>query len=186
MYIIITTRPIKVWTGKNYWEAQKGKLSGLKFCVQLVNGKEYCIQHKSSHAWAILPYISWMLLFSHLLDNTNDSMMLAHRQHSQVIWVNFIYMSLSLIHMHHKNKYKKRKAIAVNSTGTGSLSQFINNKYATISNTTWREYGKPGTPEQPGSAGTDKFLRRGHVQAAIIQTIKQDKPLSNYFTVLKH
>jgi len=48
------------------------------------------------------------------------------------------------------------------------------------------EYGKPGTPEQPGSAGTDKFLRRGHVQAAIIQTIKQDKPLSNYFTVLKH
>jgi len=23
------------------------------------------------------------------------------------------------------------------------------------------EYGKPGTPEQPGSAGTDKFLRMG-------------------------
>ena len=26
----------------------------------------------------------------------------------------------------------------------------------------------------------------GHMQAAIIQTIKQDKPLSNYFTILKH
>jgi len=24
-----------------------------------------------------------------------------------------------------------------------------------------REYGKPGMPEQPGSAGTDKFLRLG-------------------------
>jgi len=24
-----------------------------------------------------------------------------------------------------------------------------------------RVYGKPGTPEQPGSAGTDKFLRLG-------------------------
>jgi len=34
-------------------------------------------------------------------------------------------------------------------------------------------------PEQPGSAGTDKFW--GHVQAAILQTIKQDKPLPNHF-----
>jgi len=44
-------------------------------------------------------------------------------------------------------------------------------------------YGKAGTPEQPG---TGKFLRLGHVLAAIIQTIKQDKSLYNYFTILKH
>ena len=37
------------------------------------------------------------------------------------------------------------------------------------------EYGKPGMPEQPGSAGTDKFLRRGHVQAAIINTNYQTR-----------
>jgi len=43
-------------------------------------------------------------------------------------------------------------------------------------------YGKPGTPEQPEQTN---FCDWGHMQAAIMQTIKQDKPLSNYFTVLK-
>jgi len=46
-----------------------------------------------------------------------------------------------------------------------------------------RVYRKTGTPEQPGSAGTDDW---DHVQAALIQTIKQDKPLYNCFIVLKH
>jgi len=40
--------------------------------------------------------------------------------------------------------------------------------------------------EQPGTAETAKFLRLGHMQAAIIQSIKQDNPLYNYFTILKH
>jgi len=38
-------------------------------------------------------------------------------------------------------------------------------------------------PDQPEQTN---FCEWGHVQAAIIQTIKQDKLLSNYFTVLKH
>jgi len=38
-------------------------------------------------------------------------------------------------------------------------------------------------PDQPEQTN---FCDWGHVQAAIIQNIKQDKPLSNYFTVLKH
>jgi len=42
------------------------------------------------------------------------------------------------------------------------------------------QYGKAGTPEQLNFCDWD------HVQAAIIQTIKQDKPLYNYFTILKH
>jgi len=38
-------------------------------------------------------------------------------------------------------------------------------------------------PDQPEQIN---FCYWGHMQAAIIQNIKQDKPLSNYFTVLKH
>ena len=38
-------------------------------------------------------------------------------------------------------------------------------------------------PDQPEQT---IFCDWGHVQAAIIQTIKQDKPLYNYFTILKH
>jgi len=38
-------------------------------------------------------------------------------------------------------------------------------------------------PDQPEQTN---FCDCGHMQAAIIQNIKQDKPLSNYFTVLKH
>jgi len=41
-------------------------------------------------------------------------------------------------------------------------------------------------PERRNNPEQTNFCDWGHVQAAIIQNIKQDKLLSNYFTVLKH